>query len=143
MLLSGARKQGLRLVSEQGERDGDTRDQEPSCSAAIRAQAEIRVSWKASWSRQGEQKTECCLWVSAGSTGSVIHCTPIASFHRHFCFAQLKPLSFTWHHLNLLKGSRQGASVICWKIPTCLHTRREQTQVTQPGTGWEPPAAVG
>lgn len=54
VLLSGARKQGLRLVSEQGERDGDTRDQEPSCSAAIRAQVEIRVSWKASWSRQGE-----------------------------------------------------------------------------------------
>lgn len=41
-------------MSGGGEREDVTRDQVSSCSAATKAQAEMRVSWEASWSSQGE-----------------------------------------------------------------------------------------
>lgn len=73
----------------------------------------------------------------------VLPCRLMASFHHHFCFAWLKPLSFTWHHLNLMKRRRKagnGHMVFYWKTLRCLHTSREQTKVTQSGAGWKHPA---
>lgn len=57
----------------------------------------------------------------------VLPCIPMASFHHHFCFAFLKPLSFTWHHLNPTKRrTRAGKEHICFsgKFPHA-HTQAE------------------
>lgn len=39
---------------------------------------------------------------------SILPCGLMASFHHHFCFAWLKPLTFIWHHLNVMKRSRKA-----------------------------------
>lgn len=38
----------------------------------------------------------------------VLPCIAMASLHHHFGFVPLKPLSFTWHCLNLMKGSTRA-----------------------------------
>lgn len=59
----------------------------------------------------------------------------MASFHHHFCFAQLKPLIFTWHHLNPMKRrTRAGKEHICFagKSPrACAQAEARPKSCTQ------------
>lgn len=66
----------------------------------------------------------------------------MASFNHHFCFPWLKPLIFTWYHLNVVERNRKPGNghMGCWKIPRCLYKSREQTKVIQSGAGWKHPA---